>query len=152
MVNSLGRRSGTALLGVTLLTLYTGCVERRYTIRSEPPGALAVVNGEEIGRTPVSRNFTYYGDRDIQLVLDGYQSQRVIQPIKAPWYDNLLTEFFSENVVPFTLRDERDFTYRMAPASLPPTNDLQARGDALRAQAVVQPTPRRGGILGFFGF
>jgi hypothetical protein len=130
----------------------TGCVERRYTIRSNPPGALVVVNNEEIGRTPVSRSFTYYGDRDITLMLDGYQTQRVIQPIDAPWYDNLVTEFFAENLVPVTLRDERDFTYQMVPAAVPPTNDLLSRGEALRTQAQAAPPPRRGGILGFFGF
>src|SRR5262249_19124479 len=77
-------------LGVTVGAGLNGCVGRRYTIRTNPPGALVVVNGEEIGRTPVSRNFTYYGDRDINLMLDGYQTQRIIEPVPAPWYDNLL--------------------------------------------------------------
>ena len=140
------------VLAVALVAGQSGCVERRYTIRTEPPGALVVVNGEEIGRAPVSRSFTYYGDRQITLMLDGYQTQHVIQPLKAPWYDNLLTEIITENVVPITLRDEREFTYAMAPAVVPPTNELQARGEALRAQAATQPPPRRGGILGFFGF
>jgi hypothetical protein len=138
-------------LGVTAAGL-TGCVERRYTIRTNPPGALVVVNGEEIGRTPVSRSFTYYGDRDINLMLDGYQTQRIKQPVAAPWYDNLATEFFSENVVPFTIRDERELSYTMTPATIPPTNDLLGRADSLRAQAQVPPPARRGGILGFFGF
>ena len=66
-----------------------GCVERRYTIRTDPPGALAIVNGEEIGPTPVSRSFTYYGDREITLMLDGYKTKTLIQPIAAPWWDNL---------------------------------------------------------------
>jgi len=130
----------------------SGCVERRYTVRSNPPGALVVVNGEEIGRTPVSRSFTYYGDRDISLMMDGFQTQRVIQPVKAPWYDNLLTEFFSENLVPFTIRDDRDFTYQMTPATMPTANDLLNRGQSLRAQAQAPPPPRRGGLLGWLGF
>ena len=130
----------------------TGCVERRYTIRTNPPGALVVVNGEEIGRAPVSRNYTDYGDRGISLMLDGYQTQRVKQAIEAPWYDNLLTESISENVIPFTIRDERDFEYQMAPATLPSTSDVMSRGDSLRAQARAAPPARRGGILGFFGF
>ena len=130
----------------------TGCVERRYTIRTDPPGATVIVNNEEIGRTPVSRSFTFYGDRDITLILDGYKTQRVIQPINAPWYDNYLTEVFTENLVPFTLRDERDFTYKMEPDVRPPDNDVLNRGESLRSQARVIPPPRRGGILGFFGF
>jgi len=137
------------LSGVASLS---GCVERRYTIRTDPPGALAIVNGEEIGPTPVSRSFTYYGDRDINLILDGYQTQRIIQPIKAPWWDNLATEFFTENLIPFTFRDEREYTYRLAPAVPADKNQLLNNAESLRAQAQVIPPPRRGGILGYFGF
>ena len=153
MGSRIGRKTWrSAALGAVIVLAQAGCVERRYTIRTEPPGALVVVNNEEIGRTPVSRSFIFYGDRDVTLMLDGYQTQRVIQPVNAPWYDNMVTEFFTENIVPFTIRDERDFNYRMVAATVPPTNDLRARGDALRAQAGTHPPPRRGGILGFFGF
>lgn len=130
----------------------TGCVHRRYTIRTDPPGALVVVNGEEIGPSPVSRSFTFYGDREITLMLDGFQTQTIIQPVKAPWYDNLLTEFFTENVVPYTFRDEREFTYRLSPAVLPEIEPLRGRGQDLRDQAKTVPPPKRGGILGYFGF
>lgn len=153
MVIRIGLRlGGSAALGAALVLGASGCVERRYTIRTDPPGAQVIVNNEEVGRTPVSRSFTYYGDRDITLMLDGYQTQRVIQPIDAPWYDNLATEFFTESVVPFTIRDERDFTYRMAPATVPTIDELRSRGENLRAQSQTQPPPRRGGILGYFGF
>ena len=121
-------------------------------MRTNPPGALAIVNGEEIGRTPVSRSFIFYGDRDVTLMLDGHQTQRINQPVDAPWYDNIVTEFFSENVVPWTIRDEREFTYQMAPTTLPPANELMDRGQALRAQAQAAPPPRRGGLLGWLGF
>jgi hypothetical protein len=130
----------------------TGCVERRYTIRTDPPGALAVVNGQEIGITPVSAPFTYYGDREILLVKDGYETRRVIQPIRAPWWDNLLTEVVTENLVPMNLRDERDFTYPLTPTQIPEENDLLQRGESLRAEGRYAPAPRRGGILGYFGF
>jgi hypothetical protein len=146
----LGRWS-SAILGSMILGGLAGCVERRYTIRTNPPGALVVVNNEEIGTTPVSKTFYYYGDRDITLMLDGHTTQRVLQPIKAPWYDNLLTEFFTENVVPFTVRDEREFIYQMQPTQAPLTDDLLNRGEALRQQGQIIPPPRRGGIYGFFG-
>src|SRR4051812_23377756 len=81
-------RSGLFVLLLVLFGSLTGCVERRYTIRTNPPGAMVVINNEEVGTTPVSRSFTYYGDREIKLMLDGCQTQTIIQPIKAPWYDN----------------------------------------------------------------
>ena len=84
------RRQLALLIGFAAgLGILSGCVERRYTIRSNPPGALAIVNDEEIGPTPVSRSFTYYGDRKITLMLDGYETKTVIQPINAPWWDNM---------------------------------------------------------------
>jgi hypothetical protein len=133
-----------------------GCVKRRYTIRTNPPGALAIVNGEEIGPTPVSRSFIYYGDREITLMLDGYQTQTIIQPVNAPWWDNYVTEFFSENLVPYTFRDERDFTYQMCPATIPDKNDLLARAESLRAVGAAPPPPRarwlREIIRGWLGY
>lgn len=126
----------------------SGCVERRYTIRTNPPGALVYVNGEEIGKTPVSRSFTYYGDREITLVQDGFETQHTIQPMKAPWWDNHLTEFFSENLVPFTLRDEREMVFDMQPVQNAPVGDLMGRAEQMRAEGQVsplaaEPPPRR---------
>ncbi len=103
-------RRPAALLMLVALGLLSGCVERRYTIRSDPPGATVIVNGEEIGPTPASKSFYYYGNREITLMLDGYQTRTVIQPINAPWWDNYVTEFFTENIVPVSLRDEREYT------------------------------------------
>lgn len=147
----LANRAIVVSLGVLACGL-SGCVERRYTIRTDPPGALAIVNGEEIGPTPVSRSYTYYGPREITLIADGYQTQTLIQPIERPWYDNYITEFFSENVIPWTIRDEREFVYKLQPATVPPAEDLNARAESLRRGAQVPPPPRRGGLLGFFGF
>ena len=47
--------------------LATGCVERRITIYSNPDGALVQLNDVEIGRTPITVPFTWYGDYDIVL-------------------------------------------------------------------------------------
>jgi hypothetical protein len=153
MVKSLiiPRRLAASMVLVAV-AVCSGCVERRYTLRTEPPGALAIVNGEEIGPTPVSRSYYYYGDREITFLLDGYETKTVIQPVNAPWWDNLATEFFSENLLPFTLRDEREFKYQLTRASSPRANDLRDRAEQLRAEARAQPKPRRGGILGWLGF
>ncbi len=140
------------VLAFASVGILSGCVERRYTIRSNPPGASVIVNGEEIGPTPVSRSYTYYGDREITLMLDGYETQTVIQPMKAPWWDNMITEFFSENLVPYQMRDEREYTYQMKPATVPKQEELVGRAQDLRTQGQTLPAPRRGGILGFFGF
>lgn len=135
------RRSRTVLI-VAMTCGLAGCVERRYTIRTNPPGALAIVNGEEIGATPVSRSYTYYGPREITLIADGYQTQTLIQPVQRPWFDNYLTEFFTENLVPWTLRDEREFVYQMQPGTATPPEELDARAQSLR-QTGQAPLPAR---------
>ncbi len=153
MVKSLGwQRRSAAWPIVIIIALCSGCVERRYTLRTEPPGALAIVNGEEIGPTPVSRSFYYYGEREITFILDGYETKTLIQPIKAPWWDNLFFEFFTENLVPFNLRDEREFKYQLTPATMPRAGDLRGRAEQLRSEAQVVPKPRRGGFLGWLGW
>ena len=146
------RRAQALLLLFAGIGALSGCVERRYTIRTDPPGATVVVNGEEIGPSPASKSFVYYGDRKISLIKDGYQTKTLIQPIKAPWWDNYVTEFFTENVIPVSIRDEREFTYKLEPFKMTPQGELRDRAESLRSDARILPKPRRGGILGYFGF
>jgi len=145
------RRTATVVLLATA-GLTVGCVERRYTIRTDPPGAEVIVNGESLGPAPASHNYYYYGKREVTLVKDGFETKTFLQPMDAPWWDNYYTEVFSENMVPWVIRDEREFAYTMEPAKQPPQEQVQARAEALRSEAQVLPPPRRGGILGWLGF
>jgi hypothetical protein len=79
------RRCGFALALVAMVANVTGCVQRRFTIRSNPPGAQVYVDDYEIGTTPVSHDFVYYGTRKIRLVKDGYETLTVYQPMPTPW-------------------------------------------------------------------
>ncbi|CAN5833904.1 hypothetical protein BH23PLA1_BH23PLA1_13620 [soil metagenome] len=146
------RGAAVALLALAAIAGSTGCVERRYTIRTSPPGALVTVNGEEIGTTPVSARFIYYGNTRMTIQAEGHETLNFVQPIRAPWWDNIVTEFFTENLIPYTFRDEREFFYVLPPVADPPTGDIVARGEELRRAGQAPPRPRRGGILGFFGF
>ena len=120
------------VLSLTASLCASGCVERRYTIRTIPPVALVISNGEEIGISPASRSHVYYGERDITLYKDGYQTRRIIEKMDAPWWDNRLTEFFSENLVPFTLRDDREYVYKLEPEVPTDEPKLLQDADALR--------------------
>jgi PEGA domain len=139
------------LIAITVVYVASGCVERRYTIRTDPPGATVIVNGEEIGPSPVSKSFVFYNDRTITMVLDGYQTKTVIQPIDAPWWDNLFSEFFTENFLPVFLRDEREFTYELEPFRATRQGELRDRAENLRKQAQDLPKARRRGFWAWFG-
>ncbi|MEL6499255.1 MAG: PEGA domain-containing protein [Planctomycetota bacterium] len=58
---------------LVLASLAGGCLERTITVTSEPPGAIVTLNEVEIGRTPVTAAFTYFGVYDVRLRKDGYE-------------------------------------------------------------------------------
>lgn len=104
------------------------------TIRSNPPGAVVYVDDYEIGTTPVSANFTYYGTRRIRLVKNGYETLTVMQPVSVPWYEFFPLDFVSENLVPGKVRDNRTFDYQMVPQRVVPSEELLGRAEGLRRQ------------------
>jgi hypothetical protein len=60
----------------------TGCVRRTLEITTEPSGALIWVNGREVGRTPVSVDFTHYGTYDLMIQKKGWEP--IIDARRAP--------------------------------------------------------------------
>jgi hypothetical protein len=120
-------------IAMAMLFAISGCVQRRLTIRSNPPGARVYVGDEEIGTTPVSTDFVYYGTRKIRLVKDGYETMVVNQPIPAPWYQIPPIDFVSENLVPGEIRDERVVNFQLVPLQPAPTDQILARAEQLRA-------------------
>ena len=105
------------------------------TIRTNPPGARVYVDGYEIGTTPVSHGFTYYGTRTIRLVKDGYETLTVMEPIRAPWYQIPPLDFATENLVPGEIHDQRTLSYQLVPQRVVPTEELVGRAEGLRSQA-----------------
>lgn len=150
-----------------------GCVRRRLTVRTNPPGALVYVDNQEIGYTPVSVPFTYYGTREIRLEKDGFETLTTKQKFKAPWYEWPVIEFFSENLWPGEIRDERVVDFQMFESqhadanfrararnlregarmgSVVPLPDLQPRNQGtLPLPAPRQPQPATSGLRGQAG-
>jgi hypothetical protein len=126
------------VLPLVLVLAVSGCVQRRLTIRSNPPGARVYVGDEEVGTTPVSTDFVYYGTRKIRLVKSGYETLVVNQPIPTPWYQFPPLDFVSEMLVPGEIRDERVVNFQMVPLQPVPTEQFLSRGEQLRAASGMQ--------------
>jgi hypothetical protein len=126
------KRAVLFALGLALCAAASGCVQRRMTVRTNPPGALLYVDDYEIGTTPVSLPFTYYGTRKIRLVKDGYETLTVMQPIAPPWYEILPIDFVAENCIPGQIRDQRTLDYQLRPQTVVPTDQLVCRAEELR--------------------
>lgn len=115
--------------------LLPGCLFRRMTIRSNPPGALVLIDGREIGYTPVSTDFTYYGTREITLIKDGYETFSTMQPVPIPWYQRFPLDFVSDNMLPFKVTNRHEFLYALQPQQVVPTDALLDRAKGLRSEA-----------------
>ena len=127
--------------GLLILAASSGCVQRRMTIRSNPPGALVYVDDYQIGTTPVSADFIYYGTRKIRLVKDGFETLTVRQPFPIPWYEVFPLDLVSENLWPAEIRDERVVDLAMAPALSTPPEEVVARAQQARLAAGSLPAP-----------
>ncbi len=87
----------TTVMVVSLIaTLFlTGCVERHLTIDTKPQGALVVLNDEEIGESPVTVSFEWYGDYNVRISKEGYETLKTHRKLKAPWYDKFPYDFLA---------------------------------------------------------
>jgi hypothetical protein len=125
-----------------VLGLAAGCVERRFVITSNVPGAIVYdEKGQPMGATPVDRQFTYYGKYKFTLVKDGFETQVVEEQVKTPWYEFLGLDFVSENLLPWTIRDIRRFHYTLQPAQLVPPESVLQNGTLLRERGKVLQVP-----------
>lgn len=129
------RRLHLGLLLVSLALAGVGCVRRRLTVRSNPPGAQVFVDDVEVGTTPCSTAFTYYGTRKITVIKDGFETTTVYERMNPPWYEYPPLDFVSETVWPGEIRDERAVDVTLVAQQIVPPEQLRARGEQLRASA-----------------
>jgi len=120
---------------IVCLALVAGCVERELTITSEPAGALVYFADEEIGRTPMTVPFTWYGDYEVILRLAGYQTLHTHTNINPPIYDIWPWDLVSQTMVPWTYHCRVERHYQLDPLTLPPDEELRHRADQLRTRA-----------------
>lgn len=118
-----------------------GCVERILAIHSDPPGASVYVDGEKVGTTPCEVNYTWYGTRTLIIELRGYALVRKEVTLSPPWWQLIPIDFFTDVVIPFTLRDRDSVSYTLdpAPASPEEVDALLQRADELRKRSQAAP-------------
>jgi hypothetical protein len=130
------KRFAWLLTGLLVAGAATGCVERRFIVETDQPGAVVLVNGQQLGgQTPVDGGFVYYGTYHFTLIKDGFQTQQVAQDIEPPWFQYPGIDFVSENLWPFMIRDTRRFYYQMSPLQTPNIDETGGRATQLRNRA-----------------
>jgi len=123
-----------------LAVALAGCVEREFVITSEPPGALVYISDVEVGRTPVTHPFTWYGDYDIMLRHEGRQTLKTHAEITPPIYEIPPLDLLSE-IAPWTYHDRRYLHYQLDELAQPSDEELIRRAKVME-QENLQPVNR----------
>ena len=113
-----------------------GCLERTITVTSTPPGALVCLNGTEVGRTPVTTAFTFYGDFDVQVRKEGYEPLLTHKKANAPIYEYAPFDL-AATAWPGRIRTDRHWHFDLVPLAQPTREgerSLVERAGQLRSQ------------------
>ena len=132
----LAKYPGYAII-VLVGLLAPGCVERTIHITSDPAGALVHLNDEEVGRTPVSVPFLFYGTYDVRLEHEGYKPLWTTQKTNAPWWETPGPDLIAEAIPNAKAEQHWHFSLELTP--LLDDQELVDRAWQLRA-TMAQPS------------
>ncbi len=117
-----------------MAVLLCGCVERQLTINTEPQGAMVALNDEQIGVTPVTVTFNWYGDYSVRASKEGFETLQTHRELKAPLHDRFPFDFFVGVLYPGHIVNEYQWTFDLAPRQDLTREQLLEQADALRTQ------------------
>ncbi len=74
-----------------------------------------VLNDEQIGESPVTVNFNWYGHYRLRIRREGYETLKTHRELKSPWYDEFPFDFFAQIVYPGRIVDSYEWTFELSP-------------------------------------
>ncbi|MBN1509069.1 MAG: PEGA domain-containing protein [Sedimentisphaerales bacterium] len=128
------RTAGCLTLSVLAAVLLSGCVERKLTINTEPQGALVVLNDEQIGVSPVTVNFNWYGNYWVRINKEGYETLDTARELKSPLHDHAPFDLFAQILYPGRIVDSYEWTFQLQPRQHPTREQVLEKAEALRSQ------------------
>ena len=109
------RTSKSLLLFCVLLVGAAGCVERKLTINTNPAGAQVFLNDEEIGVSPVTASFNWYGDYNITIRKQGCETLQTHRKLQAPLHDYFPFDFVTQILYPGRIVDSYEWSFDLKP-------------------------------------
>jgi hypothetical protein len=106
----------TRWFGPILILTLSGCVEQILTVKTDPPGAVIYMNNQLLGSTPLDKDFTWYGNYQVEIRKDGYEAIKTHKWIKAPWWNWPPFDLLAE-LGPWHVRDHKVLTYKLTPST-----------------------------------
>lgn len=121
------------LMGVVFML--TGCVERRLTIVTEPTEAVVWLNDEEVGTTPVTVSFNWYGDYNVRVEKSGYAILNTHRELERPRHDKFPFDFFAEVLWPRQIVDEYTWEFELEPYQQHSSDELVKEAQQMQQRA-----------------
>ncbi|WP_161491732.1 PEGA domain-containing protein [Sedimentisphaera salicampi] len=120
------------------LMVMAGCVNRELKVITKPENADVYLNGEQIGSSPVSTNFNWYGTYDVKIAKKGFKTLQQTAEIKRPLHD-----YFPFDIFAGIFNSGKTYTYRwhfdLEKAREPSREALVERANNLAERAEAEP-------------
>ncbi|HUT31780.1 MAG TPA: PEGA domain-containing protein [Sedimentisphaerales bacterium] len=121
------------LAAVAAALLLAGCVERNLTINTRPEGAIVILNDEEIGISPVTVGFEWYGDYNVAIRKEGFETLKTHRKLKAPWYDGFPFDLFAQ-ILPHRIVDSYEWKFELEEKKQISPDQLIQNAEQLKSQ------------------
>ncbi len=132
----------TLALGILLLAGGSGCVERRFVVQTNVPGALVTVNNQPAGPSPADVRWDYTGYYEFRAVAQNHEPLIERVRIRPKWYEYPGLDFFFEAIWPFHIEDVRRINLELRPSRDVDTNELLNSANDLRELGQNLPQPK----------
>jgi hypothetical protein len=128
----------TRILHVILLVILfaaVGCVERKLTINTNPAGAQVFLNDEEIGTSPVTTSFNWYGDYNVTIRKEGCVTLQTHRKLQSPWFDLFPFDFAAQVLYPGRIVDSHEWSFDLEPQKEIGRQELIKAAEYIKSQA-----------------
>jgi hypothetical protein len=95
---------------------------------------MIALNDEQIGVSPVTVSFDWYGDYWVQARKEGYETLDTHRELKAPWYDWPPFDLLVQVLDPTRVVDAYEWTFELSPKQYPTRDELIENARTLRSQ------------------
>ena len=129
-------RTFSAAILLCVAIAMCGCVDRKVTVTTSPPGAEVYIGGRFAGTSPATVEFTHYGKHTLLIRMVGYEPVKGELEVKRPLHQTPGLDFFSENVYPGTVTDEHSAHFDLTKAEV--TSMEEAKQEFERARVDYQ--------------
>jgi PEGA domain len=132
-------RTGVLLLIAVATGFCTGCVDRRFVVRTNVPGAQIYRDGTALGPAPVDARYDYTGYYEFRAVAPGYEPLVERVKFRPKWYDYPGLDLIAEVLWPVRIEDVRTVNLTLIPAKPVQTDLLIQQADLRRARGQTLP-------------